>query len=210
MAKGCLSSTRTDLVDAVREVLRHSAEPLTIPRIRERLPMPLGAIRIEELTDVVQRQLAAHVLVMCPKYRSSQDRYWDRPLREHAKVVLGEALRSGPMSWADLRKKFPKYLRHLADSVLNEELAKETIFRHPPTSARMGGPRYGLKPADVRSYANKELHDMLTRLEQCGFGRAESREAIVQLLQEEEWAECAVSRPTAMSVRSDWWEKTMS
>jgi hypothetical protein len=209
MAKGCLSSTQTDLVDAVREVLRHSAEPLTIPRIRERLPLPLGAIGIEELTDVLHRQLAAHVLVMCPKYRSSQDRYWDRPLREHAKVVLGEALKGGPMSWADLRKKFPKYLRHLADSVLNEELAKETIFRHPPASARMG-PRYALEPADVRSYANKELREMLARLEQCGFGRAESREAIVQLLQEEEWAEYAVSKPASMSVGSDWWEKTMS
>jgi hypothetical protein len=209
MAKGCLSSTQTDLVDAVREVLRHSAEPLTVPRIRERLPMALRTIGIEELTDVLQRQLAAHVLVMCPKYRSSQDRYWDRPLREHAKVVLGEALRGGSMSWADLRKKFPKYLRHLADSVLNEELAKETIFRHPPTSARMG-PRYALEPADVRSYANKELQEMLTRLAHCGFGRAEVREAIVQLLQEEEWAQYAVSKPTTMSVRSDWWEKTMS
>ena len=209
MAKGCLFSTQTDLVDAVREVLRHSAEPLTIPRIRERLPMAFRTIGIEELTDVLQRQLAAHVLVMCPKYRSSQDRYWDRPLREHAKVVLGEALRGGPMSWADLRKKFPKYLRHLADSVLNEELAKETIFRQPPTSARMG-PRYALEPADVRSYANKELQEMLTRLEHCGFGRAEVREAIVQLLQEEEWAPYAVSKPTTMSMRSDWWEKTMS
>jgi hypothetical protein len=209
MAKGCLSSTQTDLVDAVREILRHSAEPLTIPRIRERLPIALRTIGIEELTDVLQRQLAAHVLVMCPKYRSSLDRYWDRPLREHAKVVLGEALRGGSMSWADLRKKFPKYLRHLADSVLNEELAKETIFRHPPTSARMG-PRYALEPADVRSYANNELQEMLTRLEHCGFARAEVREAIVQLLQEDEWAQYAVSKPTTMSVRSDWWEKTMS
>ena len=210
MAKGCLSSTQTDLVDAVREVLRQSVEPLTIPRIRERLPKPLGAIGIEELTDVLHRQLAAHVLVMCPKYRSSQDRYWDRPLREHAKVVLNEALRGGPLSWADLRKKFPKYVRHLADSVLNEELAKETIFRHPPTSARMG-PRYALEPANVRSYVNKELHEMLTRLEHCGFGRTESREAIQQLLQEDEWAEYAVGEPTTMSrVQSDWWERTMS
>ena len=32
---------------------------------------------------------------MCPKYRSSQDRYWDRPLREHAMVLLYEALHGG-------------------------------------------------------------------------------------------------------------------
>jgi hypothetical protein len=209
MPQGCLSSTKTDLVDAVREVLQHSAEPLTIPRIRERLPTPFRAIGIEDLTDVLQRQLAAHVLVMCPKYRSSQDRYWDRPLREHAKIVLREALRSGPMSWADLRKKFPKYLRHLADSVLNEELAREAIFRHPATSARMG-PRYALEPADVRSYANKELQELLSRLEQYGFGRIESREAIAQLLHEDEWVEYAANPTTAYPVPSDSWEKTMS
>jgi hypothetical protein len=52
---------------------------------------------------------------------------------------------------------------------------------------------------------------MLTRLEHCGFGRAESRQAIEQFLQEEELAEYAVSKLTSMSsVHSDWWEKTMS
>src|SRR5438552_2941462 len=188
MVEACPSSNGADLVDAVREVLKQSAEPLTIPRIRERLPTRFRHMRIEDLTEVLQRQAAAHVLVMCPKYRSRQDRYWDRTLHEHAKVVLHEALQGGPMPWADLRKKFPKYLRHLADSVLNEELAKATVFRHPPASTRMG-PRYALQPADVRSYAGKELHEMLARLQQCGFARSEAREALMQLLQEDEWAD---------------------
>src|SRR4051794_32664030 len=80
-----------DLVDAIREVLQHSDEPLTIPKIRARLATPYR-ISTEELSETLQRQVAAHVLVMCPKYRSSQDRYWDRPLRDHAKVTLRNAL----------------------------------------------------------------------------------------------------------------------
>lgn len=211
MADGFASSGRTDVVDAVREVLRCSAEPMTIPKIRERLPAPHRRMRLEELADVVQRQVAANVLVACPKYRSSQDRYWDRSLREHAKVVLHESLRAGPMAWADLRKKFPKYLRHLAESVLNEELARAAIFRQPETSPRMG-PRYALDPPDVRTYAARELRALVARLEQYGFDRMESCEAIVQLVQENEWGTCAATDPakSAAAVHADWLEKTMS
>jgi hypothetical protein len=77
-----------DLVEAIRGVLRQSPEPLTKPRIRERLPERYRSIGIEELTDTLNRQVAAQVFVICPKYRSSQDRYWDRPLRTHALLVL--------------------------------------------------------------------------------------------------------------------------
>ena len=188
MADPALASNRADLVDAVRAVLKRSQEPLTLPRIRERLPVEFSAVRTEELAEVLKRQVAAHVLVMCPKYRSGQDRYWDRCLREHAKVLLRESLGDGPASWSDLRKSLPKYVRHLAESVLNEELAKGTLHRHPPTTSR-NGPRYALDPADVRTYVNKELAEMLARLEQRGFARTDTRLAIMQLLQEEEWAE---------------------
>jgi hypothetical protein len=177
-----------DLVDAIRGVLQSSDEPMTIPRIRERLPAPYEAIRKDELQDVLHRQVAAHVLVMCPKYRSGQDRYWDRELRDHAMLLLHKALEPGPTSWSDLRKKLPKYLRHFAESVLNEELAKGAIHRHPPATLRMG-PRYAHQPPNVRCYARKELHDMLTRLEQCGFTRSDARETLMALLQEEEWSE---------------------
>ena len=196
-----------DLVDAVREVLRQSNEPLTIAKIRARLPWS----RLEDLKAAIARQVAASVLVMCPKYRGSQDRYWDRPLRQHARVVLHATLEAGPMAWAHLHKKFPKYMRYLAESVLNEELARGLIYRHPSTSSRMG-PRYALQPADVRDYAGKELDAVLTRLEQFGFTRADSREALVQLLQADEWADVAATRPvnTSLPVREDWWEKTMS
>jgi hypothetical protein len=188
MADTALVPQRADLVDAVHQVLRQSAEPLTLPRIRERLPEAFHATRSEELCDVLQRQVAANVLVMCPKYRSGQDRYWDRPLREHARGLLRESLLAGPATWSELRKSLPKYLRHLADSVLNEELAKGNVHRHPPLTIR-NGPRYALEPADIRTYVAKELAALLDRLQERGFARGETRMAIVQLLQEEEWAD---------------------
>ncbi len=188
MANVLPSSKHTDLVDAIREVLRQSEEPLTVLKIRARLRGKFRAMRIRQLMDVLERQVAANVLVICPKYRSSQDRYWDRPLREHGKVVLQTALRDGPMSWPDLRKKFPKYMRHLAESLLNEELAKGIVFRHPSGSARRG-PRYALQPADVRICAAQELLLLLARLQDRGFARADAREALMQILHEDEWAD---------------------
>ena len=190
MAEPALAAPHADLVDAVHSVLKQSDEPLTIPRIRERLPEEFRGIAPEVLADMLQRQVAANVLVMCPKYRSGQDRYWDRSLREHTKVVIRDTLRVGPASWSYLRKRLPKYLRHLAESVLNEELAKGSLHRHPPTTVR-NGPRYALEPADVRTYIAKELSAMLQRLEQRGFPCSQTRMAIMQLLQEDEWAEPA-------------------
>ena len=186
------SAQATDLVDAVRIVLQSSNEPMTAIMIRARLPDVFRGIAIAELADILRRQVAADVLVMCPKYRSVQDRYWDRPLHEQAKRLLIESLQAGPLSWTDLRKKLPKYLRHLAQSALDEELARGVIFRHPPASARMG-PRYALQPADVRTYVSRELHELLARFEAYGFGRSQTREAMMQLLQDEEWAEMPAS-----------------
>ncbi len=181
-----LSAPQTDLVDAVRGILKASIEPLTVMKIRERLPAPFDGIRNEELAEVLQRQVAANVLVMCPKYRSGQDRYWDRTLREHTKVLLRSSLEAGPMPWAELRKRFPKYLRHLAESVIDEELARGAIHRHPPLSSRAGF-RFALDRPDVRAYAAKELDDALTRLVERGFTLCDVREAFMQLLHEQEW-----------------------
>src|SRR5436190_1136561 len=97
-----LSSTSMDLVDAIREILKASHEPLTLRKIRQRLRAPFDGLTTDELSEVLRRQVAANVLVMCPKYRSSQDRYWNRTLRDHATVLLHMFLEPGPLSWADL------------------------------------------------------------------------------------------------------------
>ena len=184
------SSNHSDLVDAIRAIFKASLEPLTVQKIRERLPVPYDDMRLAELKDVLQRQVAASVFVICPKYRSAQDRYWDRPLREHARVLLLAALHDGPVPGADLRKKFPKYLRHLAESVLNEELAKGAIHRHPPASSRSGF-RFALERPDVRAFAAKELECALARMTKRGFALSDAREAFMQLLQDTEWADDA-------------------
>src|SRR5207248_2735136 len=110
--QGMTDSNGGDLVVAIQEILRQSSEPLTVPKIRARLRGPFRDLSVDELADVLQRQVAAQVFVVCPKYRSGKDRYWDRSLREHAAVVLRRALEERPMPWSELRKRFPKYLRH--------------------------------------------------------------------------------------------------
>lgn len=213
MAESATSSSQADLVDAIREIFKSSDEPLTHRKLRLRLPEPFDGLRTEELAEVLERQVAAHVFVRCPKYRSGQDRYWDRNLREHAKVVMHAALEKGPMSWPELRKKLPKYLRHLAESVLNEELAKGEVHRHPP-SASNGGFRFGMQPADVRAYAAKELEGTLARMVQLGFSLCDSRESLMQLLHESEWAEEAPYQPGlpvgALIETAETWQQTIS
>ncbi len=206
-----IDSNQTDLVDAIRVIFKTSKEPLTVNKIRDQLSAPFDHLGVAELTDVMKRQVAANVVVICPKYRSSQDRYWDRPLREHAKVLLRDALADGPIPGAELRKKFPKYLRHLTESVLDEELAKGTVHRHPPVSLRAGF-RFGLERADLRSYATTELEEALARLVELGFALSDARETFMQLLQETEWAENAPDEPAPVGVvtaESDSWNSTV-
>ena len=201
-------STPADLADAIRSLLTKSREPLTLSKIRDGLPAPFDGCRTQEIAEVVERQVAASVIVVCPKYRGSQDRYWDRPLREHAKVTLRDALLAGPMPWSELRKTFPKYMRHLAESVLNEELAKGTIHRHPPISSR-GGFRFALEPADLRSFARTELDAALARLVERGFSLGDAREAFMQILQVSEWSDDAPDEPAvtigAAHIDSETW-----
>jgi hypothetical protein len=174
-----------DLVGAIRQVLRASHEPLTAPAIHKRLPPAFRGVRLEALTDVLERQVAAHVLVVCPKYRSPQDRYWDRSLRDHVKVLLQDVLREGPLPWSELRRRLPKYARHLAESVLNEQLAHGALFRHPPAHARIG-PRYALHPPDARRYLRPAVDELFDRMAALDFSRADVRQALQQMLDEEE------------------------
>jgi len=174
-----------DLVNEIRRLLRESEEPLTAVKIRDRLPDPLNGISPESLADVLRRQAAAHVLIVCPKYRSRQDRYWDRPLREHVHEMLRDVLAEGPLAWSELRRRLPRYARYLAESVLNEQLAFGRVFRHPPRTPR-SAPRFALHPADLRTYLRPAVSDLLARLEPLGFSRTEVRRGLRQILSEGE------------------------
>jgi hypothetical protein len=173
-----------DLVTAIQRVLKESAEPLTVPKIRAQLPVPLRSLNIEE---PLQRQVTANVLFAFPKYRSQHERFWDRPMPVHVAALVKEALQEGALPVKELRRKLPGYAQALAESVIQEELAKGRLHRHPRTTGR-GSERVGLAPPDPKDYLAPELSALFSRLEPLGFSVARLRQAALELLHNEEWA----------------------
>jgi hypothetical protein len=180
-------SGETDLAAAVHRVLAASAEPLTLSKIRVLLPPRLRPESLEELATCLLRQVAANVLYQYPKYRSQQDRFWDRPMPVHLAAVLRLALAEGPLAWFELRRKLPAYALPQAEEVLKAQMAQGMLFQHPPAGKR-GGERYGVEPPDPKSYLRSDLASLFERLEQLGFSQAQLRVGALELLHEEEWS----------------------
>jgi hypothetical protein len=176
----------TDLTAAVQRVLANSDEPLTLSKIRAALPGGNRRMELEELGALLRRQLAANVVHQYPKYRSAQDRFWDRPMPVHVANLLRGALEEGPLAWPQLRRKLPDYAVTQAEVVLQEQIAQGRLFRHPPAGSR-GGERYGVTTPDAREYLRRDLPALFNRLQQLGFTEAQLREAAMAVLQEEEW-----------------------
>jgi hypothetical protein len=178
------SQPDTNLIECVRMILGDSREPLTLPRIRAALPAFFRHLTLEALAQALRRQEAAHVLFLYPKYRSTSDRFWDRPMRVHVAHLIRAALEAGPSSWSELRRRLPDYAKILAEAVLEEEVAQGRLHRHPPLGPRLGI-RYGLRPADARPYVEQELTGLYRRLAQVGFSAAQVRRALADLTREE-------------------------
>jgi len=178
----------TDLTAAVQRALAASEEPLTISKIRAALPAGQRRIGLEELADLLRRQTAANVLYPYPKYRSAQDRFWDRPMPVHVANLLRAALEEGPLAWPQLRRKLPDYAVAQAEVVLQEQVAQGRLHRHPPAGSR-SGERYGVTPPDAREYLRRELPVLFRRIQQLGFTELRLREAAMAVLQEEEWGQ---------------------
>jgi hypothetical protein len=172
-----------DLVVAIQAVLAASPEPLTPPKIRAALP---SQFRSGNLEEVLHRQVAAQVLYQYPKYRSQQDRFWNRPMPEHVAALLQTALQEGPLAASELRRKLPSYAHPHFEAVLDEQLQKSAIHRHP--RAGRTGERFGQRPADPRDYLRSELEEVFNRLEKLGFLRNRIQEGALELLHEEEWS----------------------
>lgn len=185
----------TDLVAAVHRVLAASAEPLTLSKIRALLPARLRPESLEELTACLNRQVAANVLYQYPKYRSQQDRFWDRSMPVHIASLLRTVLTEGPLAWFELRRKLPAYALPHAQEVLQAQVSQGLLFQHPPAGKR-GGERYGERPPDPKDYLRSELAQVFQRLEQLGFRQAQVRASALELLHEEEWAAAAVPSRT--------------
>jgi hypothetical protein len=182
------TTTEADLVTALQEVLRASEEPLTLPKIRSLLPAGLRKdASLEVLAESLRRQEAANVVYQFPKYRSSQDRYWDRPMPVHVANLVQTTLAESPLPFSELRRKLPAYAQSLAESVVEQQLAAGRLHRHPRLAGR-NSERLGVNPPDPKDYLRGELQGVFQRLSLMGFEQQKLREAAIELLHEEEWA----------------------
>lgn len=178
------SAETAELLPALQRVLQESAEPLTVPKIRAQLP---PALRSQNLEEALQRQVAANAVVQYPKYRSPQERYWDRPMPVHVAALLQAALEESALSVGELRRKLPAYAHELFEKVLQAELANQKLYRHPKLGGR-GGERLGARPAEPKEYLRPELTAVFRKLEPLGFSTSALRAAALELLHDEEWA----------------------
>lgn len=175
-----------DLVSAIQQVLQASAEPLTVSKLRAKLPVRFREASLEELGATLNRQVAAQVLYQFPKYRSQQDRYWDRPMPVHIAALLQESLAEGAMNWSDLRRRLPAYAQAQAEEILQQEVAAGKLFRHPRVGR--GSERFGAAAPDPREYLRSEFAEVFERLEKLGFRKEQLRASALELLHDEEWA----------------------
>jgi hypothetical protein len=180
-------------VAAIRRVLENSPHPLTLSKLRAQLPAALRTISLEDLAALLQRQVTAGVFVQYPKYRSQQDRFWDRPMPVHVAQLIQETLQESPLTLSELRRKLPDYAKTQMDAIVEYEAQQGTLHRHPVVGR--GGPRYGVRPAEPKDYLRSELTDLFHRLEQLGFNRSQLRHGALELLHEEEW-ETPVETPS--------------
>jgi hypothetical protein len=194
----------TDLVAELLRVLAASSEPLTVSKIRAKLPAPFRSASLEELSDTLQRQVAANVLFQYPKYRSQQDRFWDRPMEVHLAALIREAFQEGPLGWTELRRKLPAYAvdpLSRAEAVLTDLLEQRKLYKHPRIGKR-GGDRFGLQAPDAKEYLESGLAELFLDLEQRGFSQQQLRTAALELLHDEEWspaASAARSQPSSQN-----------
>jgi hypothetical protein len=189
------TSSQTDLVTAVQQVLQRSDEPLTPSKIRAALPGGLRNVGLDELADVLHRQAAANVLYQYPRYRGQHDRFWDRPMEVHLTVLLRSVLEEAPLPWSELRRKLPPYAQDKIEPILQGQVEQGALHRHPRLGR--GGERYGLRPADARDYLKPELGALFRRLAQLGFSESQLREAAIEVLHDEEWSPEQTPAPPA-------------
>ncbi|HEV3119371.1 MAG TPA: hypothetical protein VGY58_20110 [Gemmataceae bacterium] len=191
---------QVDLTTAIQRVLAESSEPLTLAKIRSHLPAPYRGVALEELGEVLKRQAAANVLYEFPKYRSKQERYWDRPMAVHVTALVLEALGEGPLGASELRRKLPVYAVAHAEAVLQEQVSLGKIHRHPRLGKR-GKERMGVRPADAKDYLRSELAALFRELAELGFTEAQLREGAIELLHEEEWSPMTAPAATEEETR---------
>jgi len=179
--------TVVDLPTALKNALQLSSEPLTVSKIRNELPPQLRRLTLDEVTDALQKLVTAGTTYQYPKYRSQQDRFWDRPMEVHIAALLRETLEESPLSLSELKRKLPTYAQAQAETILTEQVGKGALHKHPKLGSR-GGERFGARPANPKDYLRPELAELFNRLSPLGFSQSQLREAALELLHDEEWS----------------------
>ena len=177
-----------DLNSAIRQVLAASDEPMTVSKIKAALPPALRQMAQEDLNQALRQEAAANRLFEYPKYRSQQDRFWDRPMPVHIVQLLRSALEERPLTWTELRRKLPGYAQEKAEEVLELQIQEKLIHRHPRQPGKRAGEPLGIRPADPKDYLREELSDLFNRMEKLGFMIPQIRAAALEVLHDEEWA----------------------
>jgi hypothetical protein len=177
-----------DLVAAIQRALAASPEPMTLSKIRSRLPASYRNIPTEQLAESLRRRVDANVLYEYSPYRSQQPRYWDRPPVVHLQYLVRAALEEEPLTWSQLRRKLPDYARNKAEEVLQDQVRQGLLYQHPRAGSRTGA-RFGLHPPDPREPLREQLPRLFEQIQRdYGFSLAQLRAAALELLHEEEWA----------------------
>ncbi len=182
-----------NLVSALQRLLQASSHPLTPAKIRVMLPAALRSVSEQALVGCLHRQVAAHVFCQYPKYQSSNDRFWDRPMAVHIADLLRAALEAESLPWSVLRRRLPVYAQAQAEAVLKEQIKQGLIFRHPRMGR--GAERFGLQPTEAKEYLRREIAGVFLRLESLGFTPAQLREGALDLFHEEEWGSSSEVSP---------------
>jgi len=190
------TSTTMDLPSAIRHALASSPEPMTVSKIRTALPTSLRQTGVEELSRILHEETAANRLYEYPKYRSQQERFWDRPMGEHIAQLLRDALEDKPLPWSELRRKLPVYAQDQAQAVLEEQVRQGRLHRHPRHPGSRAGEPYGIRAADAKDYLRFELSGVFNRLERLGFSQAQTRAGALDILHDEEWAPAPPETPS--------------
>lgn len=180
------TETRADLDLAVLATLQDSAEPITASKIKAALPSSFRSTTLEELQTVLARQTTANVVWQFPKYRGSQDRYWDKPMEFHVAALTRAALQGEPLAWSELRRRLPVYAQPMLEQVLQDLITRGQVHRVP--SVGRGSERYWVWPPSPKDYLITEMNELFKKLETLGFTRDQIQESAREILHEEEWA----------------------
>jgi hypothetical protein len=147
--------------------------------------------------------VAANALYQYPRYRSQQDRFWDRPMPVHVAALIRQALEEGALGRSELRRKLPAYAQGPAEGVLDEQQRQGLLHRHPPANPR-SGERFGLRPPDPKDYLRPELSALFGRLSGLGFTAVQLRASALEVLHDEEWSPTPPpQKPAARPARAE-------